>query len=90
MSEGPKSASDPARPLWADAGWRAVVAAFALNGLLFGAWASRIPAFKEGFGLAEGTLGLLLLVSVFTVIEGLFFTLYEGSDPSRGAGPCPC
>ena len=46
---------------WRDAGWWAVVAAFALNGLLFGAWASRIPAFKEGFGLSPGALGLLLL-----------------------------
>ena len=49
------------RSLRSDAGWRAVVAAFALNGLLFGAWASRVPAFKEGFGLTPGTLGLLLL-----------------------------
>ena len=47
--------------LRSDPGWRAVVAAFALNGLLFGAWASRVPAFKEGFGLTPGTLGLLLL-----------------------------
>ncbi len=57
--------SDAARltrtPLRSDAGWRAVVAAFALNGLLFGAWASRVPAFKEGFDLAPGALGLLLL-----------------------------
>lgn len=49
------------RPLRLHAGWRAIVAAFALNGLLFGAWASRVPAFKEGFNLDPGTLGLLLL-----------------------------
>ena len=48
-------------PLWRDRGWRAIVAAFALNGLLFGAWASRVPAFKERFDLDPGTLGLLLL-----------------------------
>ncbi|AXI47965.1 MFS transporter [Sulfitobacter sp. SK012] len=47
--------------LWADAEWRAVVAAFALNGMLFGAWAARVPAFKERFDLEPGTLGLLLL-----------------------------
>lgn len=47
--------------LWHDARWRAVVAAFVLNGLLFGAWASRVPAFKSGFELSAGTLGLLLL-----------------------------
>ncbi|WP_428644789.1 MFS transporter [Roseibium sp.] len=49
------------RPLWADADWRAVAAAFALNGLLFGVWAARVPAFKETFDLAPGALGLLLL-----------------------------
>lgn len=48
-------------PLWADTEWRAVGAAFALNGLLFGAWAARVPAFKERFDLEPGTLGLLLL-----------------------------
>ena len=83
MSEGPKSASDPARPLWADAGWRAVVAAFALNGLLFGAWASRIPAFKEGFGLAEGTLGLLLLALAAGAIVS--FPLAGWLSERRGA-----
>ena len=51
----------PAGRLRADPAWRAVVAAFALNGLLFGAWAARVPAFKEGFALGPGTLGLLLL-----------------------------
>ncbi|WP_375230473.1 MFS transporter [Roseobacter sp. S98] len=48
-------------PLWRDGMWRAVVAAFTFNGLLFGVWASRVPAFKEGFDLEPGTLGLLLL-----------------------------
>lgn len=47
--------------LWRDSGWRAVVAAFALNGMLFGVWASRVPGFKEAFSLSQATLGLLLL-----------------------------
>lgn len=47
--------------LWQDEGWRAVVAAFVLNGLLFGAWASRVPAFKAGFELEPAVLGALLL-----------------------------
>ena len=47
--------------LWHDAGWRAIVAAFALNGLLFGAWAARVPAFKDRFDLEPAILGLLLL-----------------------------
>ncbi|MBE9639843.1 MFS transporter [Salipiger mangrovisoli] len=42
--------------------WRAVAAAFALNGVLLGCWASRIPAFVDRLGLDERTLGSLLLV----------------------------
>ncbi|MBE9638196.1 MFS transporter [Salipiger mangrovisoli] len=42
--------------------WRAVAAAFALNGVLLGCWASRIPAFVDRLGLDERTLGGLLLV----------------------------
>ncbi|MEP0941145.1 MAG: MFS transporter [Rhizobiaceae bacterium] len=49
------------KTVWSYAGWRAVTAAFVLNGLLFGAWASRVPAFKERFDLDPGALGLLLL-----------------------------
>jgi MFS family permease len=40
----------------------AVAAMFFLNGALFGAWASRIPAIKLSFGLEPDTLGLLLLL----------------------------
>lgn len=39
----------------------AVAAVFALNGGLFGVWATRIPAFVDRFSLTPGTLGLLLL-----------------------------
>lgn len=46
---------------WRNQNWRAVVAAFVLNGLLFGVWASRVPAFKDGFGLEPSVLGALLL-----------------------------
>ncbi len=42
--------------------WRSVAAAFALNGVLLGCWASRVPAVASGFGLSEAALGLLLLV----------------------------
>ncbi|SMX31503.1 MFS transporter [Actibacterium lipolyticum] len=42
--------------------WRAVAAMFALNGALFGMWASRIPAVKLQHALSEGSLGLLLLL----------------------------
>ncbi|HVG47230.1 MAG TPA: hypothetical protein VM899_03715 [Rubellimicrobium sp.] len=39
----------------------AVGTTFLLAGGLFGAWASRIPAFVEAFQLSERQLGLLLL-----------------------------
>lgn len=39
----------------------AVSAMFFLNGVLFGAWASRVPAFVERFALNPGALGRLLL-----------------------------
>lgn len=39
----------------------AVAAMFALNGALFGAWASRIPAIAERLALDEAALGLVLL-----------------------------
>ena len=41
--------------------WRAVAAAFALNGVLLGCWASRIPAVVSNLGLSESALGVLLL-----------------------------
>lgn len=40
----------------------AVSAAFALNGALLGAWASRVPAVRDRFEMSEGTLGLMLLI----------------------------
>lgn len=47
--------------LWQDTEWRGVVAGFVLNGLLFGIWASRVPAFKESLALDPRSLGLVLL-----------------------------
>jgi predicted MFS family arabinose efflux permease len=49
------------KPIWKNAAWKAVIAAFTLNGLLLGTWASRVPAFKDGFDLQPATLGFLLL-----------------------------
>ncbi|MGF1626247.1 MAG: MFS transporter, partial [Alphaproteobacteria bacterium] len=40
---------------------RAVLAIFLLNGGLFGAWASRVPAIKTRLGMDEAELGLVLL-----------------------------
>lgn len=40
---------------------RAVMVSFGLNGLCFATWVSRIPDAREGFGLGNAGLGLLLL-----------------------------
>ena len=46
----------------------AVALVFALNGLVFASWVSRLPAVREALGLSTGQLGLLLLcVSVGSV-----------------------
>ncbi|MBO9475081.1 MFS transporter [Shimia sp. R10_1] len=42
--------------------WGAIAAMFALNGALFGLWASRIPAFKATHDLSHAGLGALLLL----------------------------
>ena len=39
----------------------AVSAKFGLNGVLFGVWAARVPAFVQAFSLDHGALGRLLL-----------------------------
>ena len=39
----------------------AVAATFALDGALFGVWASRVPAVRDAFDFGEGELGLVLL-----------------------------
>ncbi|MGZ4269128.1 MAG: MFS transporter [Solirubrobacteraceae bacterium] len=38
----------------------AVTAVFAINGLLFGSWAARIPAIRDRAGLTDGELGVAL------------------------------
>jgi MFS family permease len=38
----------------------AVTAIFFLNGLIFGAWAARIPAVRDRVGLSDGELGIVL------------------------------
>jgi predicted MFS family arabinose efflux permease len=49
----------------------AVAAAFALNGLAFGSWVSRVPAVRDGLGLTPGQLGLLLLCPGVGSLVGL-------------------
>lgn len=47
---------------WRHTPWRCVAAAFVLNGLLLGSWASRVPAVMERHGFGPGQLGLMLLI----------------------------
>lgn len=42
--------------------WRSVAAGFALNGVLLGCWASRVPTYVDTLDLSESTLGVLLLL----------------------------
>lgn len=48
--------------------WQAVAMMFFVNGALFGAWASRIPALADKFNLQPSTLGLVLLTLAFGAI----------------------
>ncbi len=69
--------------LWREQRWRAVVAAFAFNGLLFGAWASRVPAFKDRFEIEPSVLGVLLLALAGGAIVS--FPLAGGLSEKWGA-----
>ncbi|WP_026621866.1 MFS family permease (plasmid) [Ensifer sp. WSM1721] len=42
--------------------WRSVAAAFVLNGVLFGTWASRVPAVMARFQVGDAGFGVLLLL----------------------------
>ena len=49
----------------------AVALVFALNGLVFASWVSRLPAVREALGLSTGELGLLLLCASVGSVLGL-------------------
>ncbi|ATF19260.1 putative MFS-type transporter [Phaeobacter gallaeciensis] len=69
--------------LWREQSWPAVFAAFIFNGLLLGVWASRVPAFKDEFGLEPSVLGVLLLALAGGAI--ISFALAGGLSEKRGA-----
>jgi len=64
--------------------WQAISIMFFLNGALFGAWASRIPAIATRFSLDTGSLGLLLLAMAFGAIVS--FPLAGAYSEKLGAG----
>ncbi|WP_116133467.1 MFS transporter [Tropicimonas sp. IMCC34043] len=63
--------------------WRAVAASFALNGILLGVWASRIPAVVDHHGLGRAQLGVLLLCMGIGAL--ISFPLAGRLSDSRGA-----
>ncbi|TCL09777.1 sugar phosphate permease [Shimia isoporae] len=63
--------------------WRAVASMFALNGALFGVWASRIPAVKDLHNLSHSALGgLLLLMAAGAIVA---FPIAGWLSDKRGA-----
>jgi len=64
--------------------WQAVSIMFFLNGALFGAWASRIPAIAARYSLDTASLGLLLLALAFGAIVS--FPLAGAYSEKLGAG----
>ena len=52
----------------------AVYAAFALNGLLFASWVTRLPDVRSGLELTNGQLGLLLFAASVGSIGALPFS----------------
>jgi MFS family permease len=52
----------------------AVLVFFTLNGVIFGSWASRVPALAEQIGAAEGALGLALLGASVGMIAAALIT----------------
>ena len=71
---GPESGAKPTPRL---RGTRiAVVMAFVANGVLYGSWASRIPAIKEQAGLDSVHLGFALLGAPLGMILTMTFAGY--------------
>jgi MFS family permease len=56
------------------AGIVAVLGIFALNGVVFGSWAPRVPALAAQIGAAEGALGLSLLGASIGMIASALLT----------------
>ncbi len=65
----------------------AVAVVFALNGLAFASWVSRLPAVRDGLGLSTSQLGLLLLCVAVGSVLGLPASgpLVSRTGPARAA-----
>ncbi|MHB1062899.1 MAG: MFS transporter [Georgenia sp.] len=69
----PRAAVPPSPVAAARAAW-ATFAAFALNGLVFANWVSRLPAVRDALGLSPAELGALLLVGALGSVVALPLT----------------
>src|SRR5262249_58807898 len=65
----------------------AVTAIFFLNGIIFGAWAARIPAIRDRLLLSDGELGIAL---AFIPIGAIIAMPLAGAAAARlGSRPAP-
>ncbi|HEX7611852.1 MAG TPA: hypothetical protein VF371_03690, partial [Candidatus Limnocylindrales bacterium] len=62
----------------------AVVMAFIVCGMMFGSWASRIPAIKDQAGLDSVQLGFALLGSPLGSVLAMTFAGYAAGRHRRG------
>src|SRR5207253_2057037 len=62
----------------------AVLAVFVVNGLLYGSFASRIPAIRDRIGLSNGELGLAL---AFVAVGSIAAMPPAGAAAARGGRP---
>lgn len=69
----PRAAAPPPPGTATRAAW-ATFAAFALNGLVFANWVSRLPAVRDALGLSPAELGALLLVGALGSVVALPLT----------------
>ena len=67
----------------------AVSLIFAINGMVFGTWASRIPAIVDFHDLSPGSLGLLIFLAglsaviAFSVLVGLLISMELPLSPKE-------
>ena len=66
----------------------AVTAIFFLNGLIFGAWAARIPAVRDRVGLSDGELGVVLTFTPYR-LDLLAMPDHRQARRAHRAAPAP-
>ena len=57
-----QASATPTAPPTANSASLAVFGVFAMSGVVFASWMSRLPAIRDDLGLTPGQMGLVLLV----------------------------